>query len=38
MFERDIRAWAKDKCGMKFDSSGMCAHTLTILLRLLTVA
>ncbi|KAH9925944.1 Nucleotidyltransferase [Epithele typhae] len=23
MFERDIRQWAKDKCGMKFDSSGI---------------
>lgn len=24
MFQRDLRQWAKDKCGMKFDSSGMC--------------
>ncbi|KAI0785852.1 Nucleotidyltransferase [Abortiporus biennis] len=23
MFQRDIRQWAKDKCGMKFDSSGI---------------
>lgn len=23
MFERDLRQWAKDKCGMKFDSSGI---------------
>ncbi len=24
MFQRDLRQWAKDRCGMKFDSSGMC--------------
>lgn len=23
MFQRDIRQWAKEKLGMKFDSSGM---------------
>lgn len=23
MFQRDLRQWAKDKVGMKFDSSGM---------------
>ncbi|THH18302.1 hypothetical protein EUX98_g8985 [Antrodiella citrinella] len=23
MFQRDLRQWAKDKCGMKFDSSGI---------------
>lgn len=28
MFQRDLRQWAKDRCGMKFDSSGMCVPLL----------
>lgn len=28
MFQRDLRQWAKDRCGMKFDSSGMCVRPL----------
>lgn len=29
MFERDIRKWAKEKCAMKFDSSGMYVAPFT---------
>lgn len=31
MFQRDLRQWAKDRCGMKFDSSGMCVLSLPLL-------
>lgn len=30
MFQRDLRQWAKDRCGMKFDSSGMCVLFLSL--------
>lgn len=38
MFQRDLRQWAKDKLGMKFDSSGMCvlsSQSCTVLPRIL---